>query len=66
MDLRATRCGDATKYTNAQRASGACAIALPTSAPARIVAANSVLTILSPSRMAGNAREAAACRADYL
>src|SRR5207248_7711480 len=34
---------------NAQSASGACAIALPASAPARIVAANSVLSIFSPS-----------------
>jgi hypothetical protein len=32
---------------NAQPASGACAIALPASAPARIVAENSVLSIFS-------------------
>jgi hypothetical protein len=34
---------------NAQPASGACAIALPASAPARIVAENSVRSIFSPS-----------------
>src|SRR5438874_7898985 len=34
---------------NAQSASGACAIALPASAPARFVAANSVLSIFPPS-----------------
>src|SRR5437667_12007144 len=33
---------------NAQPASGACAIVLPTSAPARIVAENSVRSIFSP------------------
>ena len=34
---------------NTQPASGACAIALPASAPARIVAENSVRSIFSPS-----------------
>src|SRR5580658_9969436 len=45
---------------SAQPAFGACAIALPASAPARIVAENSVCSIFSPSRIAGNAREALA------
>jgi hypothetical protein len=51
---------------NAQPASGACAIAVPASAPARIVAENSVRSIFSPSPIAGNARDGPACRAGYL
>ncbi len=48
---------------NAQPASGACAIALPPSAPVRMVAENSVRSIFSLVN-GGNARDTAACRVD--
>src|SRR5215470_4965483 len=43
-----------------QPASGTCAIAVPASAPARIVAENSARSIFSPSPIADNARKALA------
>src|SRR5436853_2241629 len=43
---------------NAQPASGACAIALPASAPAKIVAENSVRNHFFPSLIAGNSAHA--------
>jgi hypothetical protein len=43
---------------NAQPASGVCAIALPASAPARIVAENSVRSIFLPRKNCGNSAHA--------
>src|SRR5438552_10967669 len=43
---------------NAQAAFGACAIAVPASTPARIVAENSVRSIFSPRKLAGDSAHA--------
>jgi len=62
LELRRYRDGHAWRHGNpsegsVQPASGARAVAVPASAPARILAENSVRSICYPSRWAGDTRE---------